>query len=568
MTPKYMRIFDPRSVRAVGKGPHAQAEVVTGTHLYAYLQDLDLPPALVKSRGNSMSKSSSYSTENKNKGNDINKMFQIAERFASLEGKEFRTHITEAESHMAYEKEYTESSKRSLLQEIKVIKDVFLLAFYSVHNTISADMKTECFRDKMDTKSEEQPIQMNLRDSIHYDGMSLIAGVRQTHRFSVICADDTLVTAFKIMVRGECLPSNSNSSGCNSSGCNSSGCNSTGNGSGRESAEVSIFKSICVGNALLSALVISNSGTHSSCINGDKVIEKSTDLVVLCRSNSNSCSSSSNSNSRNSSAAALYAARVRLSSMDSLGIFRVPEGDKDGVQKVRLYVVPVPPQHTAPNRFPESSSEDGEKEEDIYGTDLNESVISTDDDISRRVAAVVGLGSVSVSERDNAGSNVDPRACLFRIDFQDLQFTDIISLAKATTTEENDNAGHTCGTNSIEGSTTCSVSLDDLMTIGYQNLGGEVGDVCIRQRLLNIDLPDDKGAILLEASAARGVVLVGIKSKGGTSGGKMIIVDMEVDEVEDEGDNDHENDNDDDENNESEQGSVGKVDASDVTMSQ
>ncbi len=45
-------MFDPRRVRAGSKGASAQAEHVTGTHLYAYLQDgsARLPAELVHSR--------------------------------------------------------------------------------------------------------------------------------------------------------------------------------------------------------------------------------------------------------------------------------------------------------------------------------------------------------------------------------------------------------------------------------------------------------------------------------------------------------------------------------------
>jgi hypothetical protein len=36
---KYQKLFDPRCKRATSKGTGAQAEHVTGTHLYAYLQE-------------------------------------------------------------------------------------------------------------------------------------------------------------------------------------------------------------------------------------------------------------------------------------------------------------------------------------------------------------------------------------------------------------------------------------------------------------------------------------------------------------------------------------------------
>lgn len=49
-SPKYHKLLDPRRVRAELKGPVSlqQAEHITGTHLYAYLQDSFLSAELVK----------------------------------------------------------------------------------------------------------------------------------------------------------------------------------------------------------------------------------------------------------------------------------------------------------------------------------------------------------------------------------------------------------------------------------------------------------------------------------------------------------------------------------------
>jgi hypothetical protein len=50
LAPRYFRMLDPRLFRAPSQGPAAQAEHVTGSHLYAYLQEADLPPALAADR--------------------------------------------------------------------------------------------------------------------------------------------------------------------------------------------------------------------------------------------------------------------------------------------------------------------------------------------------------------------------------------------------------------------------------------------------------------------------------------------------------------------------------------
>lgn len=41
---KFQKLFDPRCRRAASKGAAGQAEHVTGTHLYAYLQDAAIAP--------------------------------------------------------------------------------------------------------------------------------------------------------------------------------------------------------------------------------------------------------------------------------------------------------------------------------------------------------------------------------------------------------------------------------------------------------------------------------------------------------------------------------------------
>jgi hypothetical protein len=47
--PKYQALFDPRCQRATNSGAAAQAEHVTGTHLYAFLQDTALTAGAKKS---------------------------------------------------------------------------------------------------------------------------------------------------------------------------------------------------------------------------------------------------------------------------------------------------------------------------------------------------------------------------------------------------------------------------------------------------------------------------------------------------------------------------------------
>lgn len=57
---KYQKLFDPRCKRASSKGVAAQAEHVTGTHLYAYLQDAAIAPT---SRSSSVTAFTAATTE-------------------------------------------------------------------------------------------------------------------------------------------------------------------------------------------------------------------------------------------------------------------------------------------------------------------------------------------------------------------------------------------------------------------------------------------------------------------------------------------------------------------------
>ncbi len=45
---QYLKLLDPRKLRPTYLGKNAQAEYITGTHLYAYLQDMELNPELVE----------------------------------------------------------------------------------------------------------------------------------------------------------------------------------------------------------------------------------------------------------------------------------------------------------------------------------------------------------------------------------------------------------------------------------------------------------------------------------------------------------------------------------------
>ena len=102
-------MFDPRRPRAQAKGPHAHAEAVTGTHLYAYLQDQDLPANLTVT-----------AAADGRDGADA----QIAALLSAGEAGGG----ADADSKAA---------RRSLLQQIKQAKEAFAEAFRVLHDDVS-----------------------------------------------------------------------------------------------------------------------------------------------------------------------------------------------------------------------------------------------------------------------------------------------------------------------------------------------------------------------------------------------------------------------------------------------
>ena len=102
-------MFDPRRPRAQAKGPHAHAEAVTGTHLYAYLQDQDLPANLTVT-----------AAADGRDGADVH--------IAALLSAGEAGGGADADSKAA---------RRSLLQQIKQAKEAFAEAFRVLHDDVS-----------------------------------------------------------------------------------------------------------------------------------------------------------------------------------------------------------------------------------------------------------------------------------------------------------------------------------------------------------------------------------------------------------------------------------------------
>mmetsp|Transcript_14130 Transcript_14130/g.13659 ORF Transcript_14130/g.13659 Transcript_14130/m.13659 type:complete len:362 (+) Transcript_14130:2195-3280(+) len=336
---------------------------------------------------------------------------------------------------------------------------------------------------------------------------------------SIICADDTIANFFNINVVN---PSVTND-----------GLHADRMMNNRSIEIINELENICINHAVISSLVINHNKDNSLLYNNSN---NEKDLLVLCRS-------SDDNNKNMSDPSRIYCAKVSLTSNnDCLSPLMI---DKNGIEKICLYIAP-----TSKSSHTESSNEDDNGNDCIDNDDMNrynndsmtedsgdEDEISDGNDIGDddRIAAVIGIGK---------GSNNS--VCLFRIDFKDLKFVDITNMM---TTDVPDIIP--------EFDFDSRIRMEILHSLRSQRVGDNVGDCPIRQRLLQLKLPhrDDDEKVLLEASAARGVVLVGTTSTSTGCDGKVIIVDMEIDDDDDDDDDDNdeagddENDNEDNEDN-------------------
>jgi hypothetical protein len=499
MTPKYLKVFDPRCVRAAGSGPHAQAEVVTGTHLYAYLHDQELPPALVLSkRSIGCNKSNSHAeiarNSNDARGDAIKEMFLTAELFSG------NKQVTDG-PHAGYNKQYEDFSVRSLLQEIKAAKEVFMKAFYLTHDTMSAEMTaaTQALSGKLSQTQLPQLNEKPLQSDVNC--VTNVAGIVSNSSARVLSSDDVLLTNFSLALR------HSESSGNAVGATFETSCESS--------------HSVCLASAALTAAVVSRCGVPDK-----EGTDTRLDLVVLCRSLSGTdCSGD-----------ITYCARVSLSSAETGTSHASRIG---GVYKMKMYIGPPTMLQRPTDRFfksPEEGEGEGEGEEALNrledSCDDSSSIVDEGRD---RTAAVVLLGPEIVHSGAEGFPSISlPRnACLSRIDLKDLRFYSL----KPRTTPGGVSSGSTARSSSSSSSSSQSLYVNALLGLSAQTIGTDDGQVPVRERLLSLDLQQDKSRIILEACAPRGVVLVGISSDG-VAGGKAIVVDMEVDDEIDEDDDD------------------------------
>ena len=496
MAPMYLKIFDPRAVRAAGSGLNAQAEAVTGTHLYAYLQDQELPPELVKWKESSRRGSSSSSGSSKSitldtaslissdRAHHIQEIFQTAESFARYNEEPVDLKAS-AEQHEAF-------SKRSLLQELKATKETFMMAFFLIHETVCAEISMPRISASapsiLSVQRDCATIEATLTPG---DGrISRMTAVQGTARSEVTCADDALVSDFSLSARQsiDCLE-----------------------GHNRKTNKVEEHSTICLESAALTAAIITTPATD---VNGEVMVL--TDLVVLCRSLS--CETSEEK--------LVYVARVSLTQKE-------PSSTSAGsqikcVQKVALYIAPSPVvcQAAVSRIIPkereeeeeQTDSHDGMRDNDNAGWTSLEDDDNSEDQEKEKPAGIVCVGPAIEQGEDGNGLS----ACLMLISLKDLHFNALLALDIPSNTDP-------LSTNFWNADT---LTVDVILGLDAQTLGTSEGEVSFRERLLSIDIPEEKGRMILESRASRGVVLVGVATGigGAGSGGKVIVVDMELDE--------------------------------------
>ena len=486
MAPTYLKIFDPRAVRAAGSGLNAQAEAVTGTHLYAYLQDQELPPELVKWKESSRSGSRSTTLDtasltSSDRAHNIQEIFKTAESFARYNEKSVDLKAS-AEQHEAF-------SRRSLLQELKATKETFMVAFFLIHETVCAEISMP----RISASAPSIPLLQRVCATIEATStpgagrISRMTGVQGTLRSQVTCADDALVSDFSLSARQsiDCLE-----------------------GHNRETNKVEEYRTICLESAALTAAIVTTPATD---VKGEAMVL--TDLVVLCRSLS--CETSEGK--------LVYVARVSLTQRESSS---TSAGSQiKCVQKVALYIAPSPVCQAAVSRIiPKEREEDEEQTDSHDGMRDNDNAgwTSLDDDDNsegqekEKPAGVVCVGPAIEQGEDGNGLS----ACLTLISLKDLHFTALLGRDIPSNTDPlSTNFGN-------------ADTLDVILGLDAQTLGTSEGEVSFRERLLSIDIPEEKGRIILESRASRGVVLVGVATGigGAGSGGKVIVVDVELDE--------------------------------------
>ena len=363
---KYQQIFDPRSTRAETKGPLAHAEAVTGTHLYAYLQDQDLPKELF-AKDNNSNDSGKSPKERANAAMlaDILSLTPNAEDSEKSSDNNNNNNNNNNNSNnnsssVANTNE-TGKSRRSLLQQVKLTKEAFVHAFHAMHDEVSSSVMIPAATSSVDgvnvsamstTAAVAPPLDSHL-------AIQLPKSIAQFD--SSCCGDDAVASLLTIRV-----------------------------------ASSAAGKGTCMEATTPATVVLESAVVSTVAVAGA--------MYVLCREDQSGIQTREQCHSDEGTRAladrVIYVARVVL---DESAV---------GSNIMRLRLCIAPPQTTAQLPHLSRVSSPEEDDDSSVGSSLS----------SSRVTAVVGLTASASSSSAAIGLG---KVSFFRINIKDLQFTSI-----------------------------------------------------------------------------------------------------------------------------------------------
>jgi len=191
---KCRKIFDPRHVRALDKGPQGQAEYVTGTHLYAYLQDAPLSDALVKARSDTNGFGNFEVPPRQEAAASIKMIFKETDYHSEQVLKsDDDNNDNDSDKRLAYDISMEAFAKRSLIQQIKVVKDVIQECVPLSHKSFSSKINNN--------SSLRQLIDSNTKGGITCSNTMALSKIR-------ICAQGNECDVNNIILSVYCISRN------------------------------------------------------------------------------------------------------------------------------------------------------------------------------------------------------------------------------------------------------------------------------------------------------------------------------------------------------------------------
>ena len=364
---KYQQIFDPRRTRAEAKGPLAHAETVTGTHLYAYLQDQELPKELFTK--DDSSNSDDRSPKERSSASmlaDILSLVPVAEVGESSSSdssnnsssSNSNNSSSSNSNHSSSNKDdpyEVGTSRHSLLQQVKQTKEAFVRAFHAMHDEVSSSILPTTSAVDIETSAISAAAAVAPSLDLHLAVQLPERGVQYD---SPCCGDDAVASLLWIRVASP----------------------------GGACVETTSPVTVVLDSAVVTTLAVAG------------------ELYVLCREDQSGMQTRHQyydvKESRALASRVVYAARLVLGGSVI----------SSNVMRLRLCIAPLQTTAQLPHLSRVSSPEEDDNSSE--GSSLS----------SSRVTAVVGLTAAASSS--SAAASLE-NVCFFRINIKDLQFTAI-----------------------------------------------------------------------------------------------------------------------------------------------